>query len=121
MIGKNQVWSTVSSLSVKKVQNELWTNKQLSLKWQVSWAIQNGEKFCHSNLSLSMSKTEKNPKDEVEWIHNYLNRNICYIGKIHLVKNPKPAGFSLLWKLAKCPPSCPSPLPFGSNQSTKAG
>ena len=61
MIGKNQVWSTVSSLSVKKVQNELWTNKQLSLKWQVSWAIQNGKKFCHSNSVTFDVKNGKKP------------------------------------------------------------
>ena len=46
----------VSSLSVKKIQGELWTNKQPSLRWHVPCAIQNGNKLCHSNSVILMAQ-----------------------------------------------------------------
>ena len=59
----------------------------------------------------------------VEWKWNCLNRNICFIKKIHLVKiHLKSTGFSLLWKLANMATFIPIiSLYEDSEQSTKTG
>ena len=59
----------------------------------------------------------------VEWKWNCLNRNICYIKKIHLVKiHLKSTGFSLLWKLANMATFIPIiSLYEDSEQSTETG
>ena len=59
MIVKSQVWSKVSSLFVKKVQSELGTNKQPSLKVHVSCVIQNRKKLCNSNSATLDAKKVK--------------------------------------------------------------
>ena len=56
MIVKSQVKSKVSSLSVKKIQSELGTNKQPSLKVGVSCVIQNGNKLCQNNSATFDAK-----------------------------------------------------------------
>ena len=59
MIITIQVLSIVSSLSVKNIQSELWTNKQPSLKWRVSCVFQNGDKLRHSSSISFDVKTRK--------------------------------------------------------------
>ena len=60
MIITNQVLQIISSLSVKKIQTELWTNKPLSLKWHVSYAIQNRKKlFPRNSVTFDAKKWKK--------------------------------------------------------------
>ena len=105
-----------TKLCQKKLQSELWTNKQPSLKWCVLCAIQNGNKLQHSNLVTFDAKKVK------YFVRTRLSKNICYIQKIHLVKNPiQTTSFSLLWKLAKMPTFMLFSSSSGSEQSSQAG
>ena len=67
MIIKNQVLSIVSSLSIKKIQSELWTNKQPSVKWHVSWAIQNGKWTRLSGNTITETKSFDRSEKFARW------------------------------------------------------
>ena len=103
----------------KKIQNELGTNKQPSLvtclMCHPKWEQNSSHHFCHYRCQ----KSERNPKGEVEWKHNYLNKNICYIRKIHLVKKLfKPTTLYLLWKPTKMSTFMPFTSSSGSDRSS---
>ena len=57
------------SLSGTKVQGELWTNKQPSLRWRVSCTIQDRNNLRHSNSVLCDAKKVK------ETLTTILSRN----------------------------------------------
>ena len=60
MIITDKVLQITSSLSVKKVQTELWTNKPLSIKWHVSCAIQNRKKvFARNSVTFDAKNRKK--------------------------------------------------------------
>ena len=67
----------------------------------------------------SVLGTKSSSKDEVEWKRNYLNKNICYIRKISLVKKLlKPTVFYLLWKPTKIFTFMPFPFSSGRDRSS---
>ena len=73
----DKVLQIISSLSVKKVQTELWTNKPLSLKWHVSRTIQTRKKLFARNSVIFDAKNRKKFWER-GWVeHNYLNENLC--------------------------------------------
>ena len=72
MIIKNQVLSIVLSLSIEKIQSELWTNKQPSVKWHVSWAIQNGKWTRLSGNTITETKSSDR-SEKFAWWKNPLN------------------------------------------------
>ena len=59
MIMTNQTLWIDSSLSVKKIQSQLWTNKQPSQKWRAVCATQNWNKLRHSNSVTFDAKESK--------------------------------------------------------------
>ena len=99
MIIKNQALLIVSSLSVKKIQGKLWTNKAAITKVGCSMFH---PKWEQSPSQFWWWKSKKNSNDEVEWKHSYWNKK-------HLSnwETLKPTGFE---NSPKCPASCPSLL-----------
>ena len=59
MIITNQVLQIKSSLSVKTIETELWTNNPPSLKGRLSCAAQNGKKLLHNNSATFDAKKTK--------------------------------------------------------------
>ena len=101
--------SIASSLSVKKIQSKVWTNKQPSLRWCVQVPSKMGIRFVRVIVSLLMmpKNSNNNPNDEAEWKHNYL------LKQKHLLDWKNLLGEHSLKAKAfensiKFPPSCPS-------------
>ena len=67
----DKVLQIISNLSVKKIQTELWTNKPLSLKWHVLWAIQNGKKLFPRN-SVTFDSKKRKKLWERGWVETQL-------------------------------------------------
>ena len=97
MIIKNQVLLIVSSLSVKKIQGKLWTNKAAITKMTCSMFHR---KWEQSPSQLWCQKSKRNSNDKVEWKHSYWKKK-------HLLnwEALKPTGFE---SSPKCPASYPS-------------
>ena len=97
MIIKNQVLLIVSSLSVKKIQGKLWTNKAAITKMTCSMFH---PKWEQSPSQFWCQKSKRNSNDEVEWKHSYWKKkNLLNWEAL------KPTGFE---NSPKCPASCPS-------------
>ena len=115
---KTQVLSVALLLKhrVFLLKKSEWTlkNKQSLLSGHISCAILNGNKFCHSNsVTFDSEKSERNPNDEVEWNHNYWNKQIWVV--------KKPPWTHGLWKLTKMPTFIPFLWYFYVKESTYWG
>ena len=87
MVIKNHVLSIESFCQ----KDSTWTlNKQVAITCLIDMSrvpFKMGAKFQHSNCQFWRQKSERNPSDVLEWEFNYWKKNICYIGKIPVVKN----------------------------------